>query len=163
MRSSRATALAGTRPAVDGATYRFLSDVIMAHGLVEPREMKAALQASLAGRSLTEILVANGDLREDDLARILAEHHRLDFVDLDEFAVDHEVAALIEPGVAARFGAVPIARLHSGTVVIALHDPNGSTAALEFARLTGHPIQPAVASRSQIKSLIASLRRERTP
>ena len=152
----------GVTPApTEGSTYRFLSDVIIARGLVEPSAMKAALQASLAGRSLTEILVDNGDLTEVDLARTLAEHHRLDHVDLDVFQIDRQAAALIEPDVARRFGAVPIAFLPAGEVVIALYDPNGSTAVLEFAQLTQRVIQPAVASRSQIEALIATIRRER--
>lgn len=148
-----------TPPPTDGSSYRFLSDVIIARGLVEPAAMKAALQASLAGRSLTEILVDNGELSQEDLARTLAEHHRLDYVDLDVFAVDHDAAALVEPDVARRFGAVPIAILPSGAVVVALYDPNGSTAVLEFAGLTDRVIQPAVASRKQVEALIASLRR----
>ena len=147
-----------TPPPAEGSSYRFLSDVIIARGLVQPAAMKTALQASLAGRSLTEILVDNGHLGEDDLARTLAEHHRLDHVDLEVFEVDTEAASLIAPDVAQRFGAVPIAVLASGVLVVALHDPNGSTAALEFARLTGRIIQPAVASRSQIETLIESLR-----
>ncbi len=151
-----------TAPPTEGASYRFLSDVIIARGLVEPSAMKAALQASLAGRSLTELLVDHGHLGEDDLARTLAEHHRLDHVDLDDFYVDPDVAGSIEPDVARRFGAVPIAMLPSGAIVVALHDPNGSTAALEFARQTGRPIQPAVASRTQIEALIDELRRGRT-
>ena len=147
-----------TPPPTEGSSYRFLSDVIIARGLVQPAAMKTALQASLAGRSLTDILVDNGHLGEDDLARTLAEHHRLDHVDLEVFEVDTEAASLIEPDVAQRFGAVPIAVLASGVLVVALHDPNGSTAALEFARLTGRVIQPAVASRSQVETLIGSLR-----
>jgi hypothetical protein len=137
-----------------------LSDVIIARGLVKPAAMKAALQASLAGRSLTEILVDNGELSEDDLARTLAEHHRLDHVDLEIFAVDRVAAALVEPDVARRFGAVPIAMLPAGILVVALYDPNGSTAVLEFAQLTGRVIQPAVASRTQVATVIDALRRE---
>jgi len=121
--------------------------------------MRAALQASLAGRSLTEILVGNGSLSERDLARTLAEHHRLDHVDLELFAVDPEATALIEPDVARRLGAVPIAFLPEGAVVVALSDLNGSTAVLELAKLTNRRIQPAVASRTQVATLIDSLRR----
>ena len=148
-----------TAPPADAAPQRFLSDVIIARRLVEPAAMRAALQASLAGRSLTEILVGNGSLGEDALARTLAEHHRLDHVDLEEFAVDHRATELIEPDVARRLGALPIAFLPDGAVVVALYDPNGSTALLEFSRLTKRRIQPAVASRTQIETLIASLRR----
>ncbi len=148
-----------TPPPRDAEPQRFLSDVIIARRLVEPAAMRAALQASLAGRSLTEILVANGSLGEDDLARTLAEHHRLDHVDLELFAVDSGATALIEPDVAHRLGAVPIAFLPQDAVVVALYDPNGSTAVLELARLANRRIQPAVASRSQIEALIDSLRR----
>lgn len=150
-----------TAPPADAAPQRFLSDVIIARRLVEPTAMRAALQASLAGRSLTEILVGNGSLSEDDLARTLAEHHRLDHIDLELFAVDGRATMLIEPDVARRLGAVPIAFLPDGAVVVALYDPNGSTAVLEFSRLTNRPIQPAVASRTQIEALIDSLRRSR--
>jgi hypothetical protein len=147
-----------TPPPKDGSSYRFLSDVIIARELVEPAAMKAALQASLAGRCLTEILVDNGELGEDDLARTLAEHHRLDHVDLEVFAIDREAIALIAPDVARRFGAVPIAFLPTSEVVVALHDPNGSTAVLEFAQRTDRVIQPAVASRTQVEALIDALR-----
>lgn len=150
---------AGVTPApTDGSSYRFLSDVIMARGLVTPAAMKAALQASLAGRSLTEILVDNGSMSEDDLARTLAEHHHLDHVDLETFQIDREAAGLIEPDVARRLGAVPIAFLPSGAIVVALCDPNGSTAVLELAQRTCRSIQPAVASRSQIAAVIDSMR-----
>jgi hypothetical protein len=148
-----------TPPNQDGASYRFLSDVIMARGLVDPAAMKAALQASLAGRSLTEILVDRGELSEADLARTIAEHHRLDHVDLELFEADREAATLIGPDLATRLGAVPIAFLPTGALVVALHDPNGSPAVREIAQLIDRTIQPAIASRTQIVALIDSLRR----
>jgi hypothetical protein len=159
----RSTSLApapGVTPApAETSPHRFLSDDLIAREVVAPEAMRIALQASLAGRSLTEILVGNGDLSEDDLARTLAVHHRLDHVDLEQFDVDRDAAALIEPDVARRLGAVPIAFLPSGTVVVALYEPNGSTAVVELAKLTARTIQAAVASRSQIETLIESLRR----
>jgi len=54
---SLAPAAGVTPPPTDGASYRFLSDVILAHGLVEPVVMKSALQASLDGRSLTAAMM----------------------------------------------------------------------------------------------------------
>jgi hypothetical protein len=131
----------------------------MARGRVDPAAMKAALQASLAGRSLTEILVERGELSEADLARAIAEHHRLDYVDLELFEADREAATLIAPDLAARLGAVPIAFLPTRALVVALHDPNGSPAVREIAQLIDRTIQPAIASRTQIVALIDSLRR----
>jgi hypothetical protein len=150
-----------TPPPAESSPHRFLSDVIIERRLVEPGVMRAALQASLAGRSLTEILVGNGALSEDDLAHTLAEHHGLDHVDLDVFEIDERATALIESHVARRLGALPIAFLPDGTVVVALYEPNGSTAAVELAHLMGRTIQPAVASRSQIEAAIRDLPAQR--
>jgi hypothetical protein len=158
---SLAPAAGVTPPPTEPSPHRFLSDVITERRLVEPGVMRAALQASLAGRSLTEILVANGALSEHDLAHTLAEHHGLDHVDLDVFEIDERATALIDPHVARRLGALPIAFLPDGTVVVALYEPNGSTAAVELAHLTGRTIQPAVASRSQIEAVIRNLPAQR--
>jgi hypothetical protein len=152
-----------TPPPAEPSPHRFLSDVITERRLVEPGVMRAALQASLAGRSLTEILVANGALSEHDLAHTLAEHHGLDHVDLDVFEIDERATALIDPHVARRLGAIPIAFLPDDTVVVALYEPNGSTAAVELAHLMGRKIQPAVASRSQIEGVIRNLPVHRRP
>ncbi|HEV7804792.1 MAG TPA: hypothetical protein VGO80_03170 [Solirubrobacteraceae bacterium] len=152
-----------TPPPQDGSCYRFLSDVIMARGFVEPDAMKAALQASLAGRSLTELLVERGSIAEIDLARSIAEHHRLDHVDLDAFPVEREAATLVEAAIARRLGAIPIAALSDGGVVVALHDPNDLSALREIGQLTDHAIQPAVASRSQVAALIDALHPSSAP
>ncbi len=160
---SLAPAAGVTAPPTGPSPHRFLSDLIIERRLVEPSVMRAALQASLAGRSLTEILLAKGALSEHDLAHTLAEHHGLDHIDLDAFEIDECATALIEPHVARRLGAVPIAFLADDTVVLVLHEPNGSTAAVELAHLTGRTIQPAVASRSQIEAVIAGLLAQRRP
>jgi hypothetical protein len=146
-----------TPPPQDGSSYRFLSDVIVARGFVEPDAMKAALQASLAGRSLTELLVERGAIAEIDLARVIAEHHRLDHVDLDVFPVDREAATLVEAATARRLGALPIASLPDGPLVVAVHDPNDLPALREIGQLTDRAIQPAVASRSQVDAVIDAL------
>ena len=119
--------------------------------------MKAALQATLSGRSLTELLVERGAISELDLARTIAEHHRLDHVDLDVFDVDREAATLVDAATARRLGAVPVAILPDGALVVAMHDPNSSPALRELAQLVDRSIQPAVASRTQIERLIDSL------
>jgi hypothetical protein len=146
-----------TSPPQDASSYRFLSDVIIARELVDPAAMKAALQASLAGRGLSEILVERGAISELDLARTVAEHHRLDHVDLDLFDVDHEAATLVDPVIARRLGAVPIAFLPGGTIVVVMYDPNASQAVREISQLIDRPVQPAVAARGQIEQLIDAL------
>jgi hypothetical protein len=146
-----------TPPQPAGPTHKFLSDALVARGLVTQQAMDAALLASRAGRRYSDILVVNGDVSDDDLARTLADHHRIDHVDLDVFPIDPEIKALVTPSTARRLGALPVAALPSGEVVVALYDPEALTTLVEMAKLIGREIRPVVASRSQVERHINEL------
>ena len=148
---------AGVTPArAEGPKHKFLSDAIVARGLVTQKEMNAALEEARTGPRYSEILVASGLVSEDDLSRVLAEHHRIDHVDLDVFPVDPGAAALLPTNAARRFGAVPIALLPTGEAVLALHDPEALTNIVELSELIGRHIVPVVAARSQVERYIES-------
>ena len=144
-----------TPPEPGGTPHRFLSDALVARGLVTQEQMDAALDASRAGQRYSEILLAERAISEDDLARTLANHHRIDHVDLDVFAVEADATALVPRATARRLGALPIAILPDGSVVVAVHDPDALTHLGELGRLVRREIRPVVASRSQVQSRIA--------
>lgn len=138
----------------DGPRHKFLSDAMVAEGLVSVGQMQAALEAARTGGRYSEILVDSGVISEDDLARITAAHYRMDHVDLDVYPVDPDVVSLVSRGTARRLGAVPVAVLETGEVVLALHDPEALTNTVEVAELLGREIRAVVAARSQIERLI---------
>jgi hypothetical protein len=140
-----------TPPQPGGPTHKFLSDALVARGFVTQRAMDAALHASRAGRRYSEILVGNGDLSDDDLARTLADHHHIDHVDLDVFPIDPAVCALVPAETADRLGALPVALLPTGEVVVAVHDPEALSNMAEIAKRIGREIRAVVASRSKIE------------
>jgi hypothetical protein len=137
--------------------HKFLSDALVARGHVTQRAMDAALLASRSGRRYIDILVINGELADDDLARTLADHHRIDHVDLDVFAIDAEIQALVPRDIARRLGALPVALLPTGEVAVAVYNPEALTTVGEVAKLVGREVRPVVAARSQVERHIDRL------
>src|SRR6516164_5467278 len=89
---------------------RFLSDVIIELGLAGEHDVNQAVEdARQSQATVGQILVRQGRLSDDDLARALAARYGLNYVDLNEFEVDHEAANLLPLEVAKRCAAVPVA------------------------------------------------------
>lgn len=156
--ASLASAPGVTQPSSGGPAHRFLSDALVARGLVTQAAMDAALDASRAGRRYSEVLIADGALSEEDLARTLADHHRIAHVDLDAFPIQGEALELVAPETAGRLGALPVAVLGTGQVVVAVHDPEALTNIVELRTLIGRELCPVVASRTQVERLIRAPR-----
>ena len=146
-----------TPPPADPPSGALLSDALVERGLISRESMDAALRDSRTGRSLNEILLDRGECTEDELARAIAGHYRFDHIDLDAFEIDIDAATQVRGTSARRHEALPLAFLPGGTLVVAVHDPNGSLAVGEYAKATGHEIQLAVASRSQIIGSIETI------
>ena len=93
-----------------------IAQVLLAHGavttddLTEARKIKRSLD-----RPLTEILLARGKLTEADLLTAYAEHYDLGRSDLSTQAPSSELAGLLTPSQAIRFGAVPWRRIGQAT------------------------------------------------
>ena len=149
-----------TRRPVDGASGppRFLTDVIVALGLADRGRVEAAVVAAASqGTTPERVLVAEGAITSDGLARALAERHGLHHVDLMVFRVDMQVAALLKPAQAKRFEAVPVARVDERTLLVAMADPTNVVALDDIALMTGLAVRPGVASREDVLALVSRL------
>src|SRR4051812_26033561 len=139
---------------------RFLTDVIVDLGLTERERVDAAVEtARTTGTTPERLLLAEGHLTQDGLARALAERHGLDHLDLGAFQVDMQAANLISTSAAKRYEAVPVGHLDERTVLVAMADPANVLAVDDIAIMTGLDVHPAVASREDIGTLISRLSR----
>src|SRR5438067_1671924 len=87
----------------------FLSDMIMELGLAEKAHVEAAVEtARSSGETVGRVLIREGRLTEDDLARALAARYGLSHIDLEQFEVDSAAANLLPPAPARRYRAVPV-------------------------------------------------------
>jgi type IV pilus assembly protein PilB len=103
------------------------------------------------------LLVENGVIDWGQLARILAERNSLPYVDLNVFEVDQGAANLIDSTEARRSGAIPIAFLDGGGLLVATSDPSNVLGTDNIAMSTGYDVRPAIATRDGIDALVTRL------
>src|SRR6185312_4272714 len=143
-----------TRPSKRGSSARFLTDVIVELGLASQRQVEDAVETSRnSGTAPERILIDQGALTNDGLARALAERYGLDHLDLGVFQVDMAAANLISTTVAKRYQAVPVAFADKRTLLVAMADPSNVLAVDDIAIMTGHEVRVAVAPPDDIVGL----------
>ncbi len=149
-----------TKPSQRGSSSRFLTDVIVEMQLASERQVTDAIETSrTAGISPERILLDQGAITPDGLARALAERYGLDHLDLGVFQVDMSAANLISTTVAKRYQAVPVAFADKRTLLVAMADPSNVLAVDDIAIMTGHEVRVAVAPPDDVVSLISRLDR----
>ena len=67
-------------------------------------------------------LIKNGILTREDVTRSLAAHANMDFVDLSQMTISHDVIATVPFDLARRYKVVPISQLDS-SLLVAIGDP----------------------------------------
>jgi type IV pilus assembly protein PilB len=149
-----------TRPSRRGSSARFLTDVIVDMGLASKRQVEDAVETSRnAGVAPERILIDQGAITNDGLARALAERYGLDHLDLGVFQVDMGAANLISTNVAKRYQAVPVGFADKRTLLVAMADPSNVLAVDDIAIMTGHEVRVAVAPPDDIAALVSRLDR----
>jgi type II secretory ATPase GspE/PulE/Tfp pilus assembly ATPase PilB-like protein len=86
-------------------------------------------------------------------ARRLAERYRLEFVDLSQFSIDHELFRAIPADLMLRYGFVPYRR-EGQALVIVVSDPTDLPMIDELAGLLATPITVTVGTPSAIQSIL---------
>jgi type IV pilus assembly protein PilB len=139
-----------------GGSARFLTDVIVELGFSDRPRVEQAVEAARAtGTTPEQVLLDQGAISLDNLARAVAERHGLDHLDLGVFHVDMSAANLIAPSAAKRYEAVPVSFVGERGLLIAMADPANVLAVDDIALMTGYEVRVAVASREDIATLIS--------
>jgi type IV pilus assembly protein PilB len=129
-------------------------------GFANQQQVDEAVQSSrTSGVTPERILLDQGSLTGDGMARALAERYGLDHLDLGVFTVDMAAANLVSTTVAKRYQAVPVAFSDKRTLLVAMADPSNVLAVDDIAIMTGHEVRVAVAPPDDITALISRLDR----
>jgi len=120
-----------------------LAGVLVAAGVVEPYQLDAARSALDTG-TLAERLIAAGAVRDDALARTLADHYGCPVLDFRHVEPDPEALALLTPEQARTLRALPVA-IDGDAVTVAVLDPSPPRVEA-VAAVVGRPVVPAVAT-----------------
>jgi type IV pilus assembly protein PilB len=135
-----------------------LTDVLVDLKFVERAVMDEAVdKAHSAGSAAERVLLTQGALTEDQLARAVAERFGLDHVALRNYRVDPDAAKLVTPAAVKRYQAVPVSFVSDRTLLVAMADPANVLAVDDIAVMTGYEVRPAVSSVNDIEWLLARL------
>src|SRR5689334_19799804 len=138
-----------TTPTRRGGSGRVLTDVIVDLGFVD--------RGTESGSAPERVLVADGNLTDEQLSKAVAERFGLDHVDLKLYRVDPDAAKLVAPAAVRRYQAVPVSFTGDRTLIVAMVDPANVLAIDDIAVMTGYEVRPAVSSLSDVEQLLVRL------
>jgi type IV pilus assembly protein PilB len=149
----------GVYPArASGRSSRMIGEVIVDLGFADRETVEEAVEvAREQGRPTGEVLVAQGTLRPDQLARVVAERFGLDYIDLSVYDLDMGAVHLIGADAAKRYRAVPVGFSEDGTLLLAMADPTNVLTIDDVAMITGRRVRVAVASVEDLDLLLTRL------
>ncbi len=135
-------------------TRERLGELLLASGRITEGQLAEALavQADEGGK-IGQVLVRQLVLDEDLIARTLAEQKGLQFISLTTYPVDREAVARIPERVARRCLVIPVG-YKDGAIVLAMADPLDIEAIDDVRVRTNMPVQPVVATSTQIQYAI---------
>jgi type IV pilus assembly protein PilB len=147
-----------TPPSGTSDPRRRLGDVAVELGFVDRELMEQVMAKEREAHiPMGALLVESAIIDSAQLARMLAERNSLDYVDLNEFEVDQGAANLVDAREARRCGAIPIAFLDDGRLLVATADPSNVLGTDDIAMLTGYEVRRAIATPEGIEALISRL------
>jgi hypothetical protein len=139
-----------------------LGTLVVRAGLMPLETVNRALaEAADSGRRLGEVLLEHG-LPERELVRLLAAQQGQEFVDLDSYPIDHEVAFLLPRPAAEMYCALPLA-LDGECTVVAVPDADNSSHLTRLREALHGPIRLVTAARSDIKDAIQRVHEPKGP
>ena len=127
-----------------------LGDVLVNQGFVPRHTIEETLRR-LGGVAVTlgQVLLGEGLLSEEQLARALATQYGLPYDPLTSFQVDPHYYETISVKLMQRFPFIPIAE-RDGVLTIAVADPHNILGLDELEILIGKPLELIVSSKSAI-------------
>jgi hypothetical protein len=153
--STQVDALVITFPEVLMAEAKKIGDMLKDAGMIDDFQLQSALahQRNWGGK-LGAILVDLQFVKEEDMAKVVAEKLNIPYINLFEPELPMAVVKLIKPEIAKKYNVIP-AKKEGGVLMLAMLDPLDIEAMDEIRFITGLNIKPSLALMSEIKDAIS--------
>ncbi|MSR68622.1 type II/IV secretion system protein [Candidatus Saccharibacteria bacterium] len=133
-----------------------IEQIIAQQGILAPQQLEQAkIDALQQSKSLLQLLVERGTVKEDDATKLVAMSSNLPFVDLSSITIPKDILALIPRDVAESFSSVAFGVV-DGKLNVATLDPQNLQAIDFLSRKTSYPINAYMASKTQIDKWLNS-------
>ncbi len=132
-----------------------LGELLLNEGLITEKQfMKALSQAEKMNQPIQVVLMAMGFVTEKDITEVMGRRMGVEFIDLEDYEVDLELARCIPEHFASRYKAIPIA-LKENRLTLAMVDPLDVIAIDDIRLITGFTIEPMIATEDAMEKAIS--------
>jgi len=136
-----------------------LGQILLRNGVITEEDLDIALaQQMISRRRLGEVLAELKLVQLDEILRALAEQAGVPYVDLDANPPDPDVLAMLQPALARRFVAIPVAK-DGDSIVVAMAHPKSLLVVDDIKMVLQQRVIPALANIDQIERVIARMER----
>jgi len=137
---------------------RLIGEVVVDLGFADREAVEEAVSVARSERKPTgQVLVEQGLIRQDQLARVVAERFGLDYVDLSVHELDMGAVNLLNAEAIKRYQAVPVGFTEDGAVLLAMADPTNILTIDDIAMITNRRVRAAAASAEDVNMLATRL------
>jgi len=131
-----------------------LSNALLQSELITPQQLAIAeANKKSSGKSLKELIIELGFVKEGDLLKVLAEFFNLEFLSLNDEVIDLSTITLVPPAIARQYGVFPVRKDH-GVLVLAMSDLPDIITLDNISFATNQRIKPVLSLKNQIKYCI---------
>jgi type IV pilus assembly protein PilB len=132
-----------------------LGTLLVRDGLISTEQLEHALtEKEQTARRLGEIVVSHGWVPAAELARLLAEQHDLEYLDLASTPIDPAALSLLPEKYARLYEALPIRFLAEDLVLVAVADPTNVVTSDNLRLAIGLNVRVAVAAAPDLGQMI---------
>lgn len=119
-----------------------IGERLVEQGIITDDQLQWALDVQeRTGSRLGQILMAEGLVERLDLYRLLAKRWQLEFVDVANSELDRDLLEHLDPADLAKWGWIPITRLDSGAIGVAVSEPPTIDFRMEIEQALGAPVE----------------------
>lgn len=132
-----------------------LAEILVKQGLVRPDQMAKVIdEQRKSGSRLSQVLVQQGLVKDAQILKALEKHYGLPGVDLNSFAIQSGVTELVHRDYCEKNMLIPIQKVGEGTLVVAMLDPSQVQVRDDLRFLTRRKIQVVLATELAILTSI---------
>lgn len=132
-----------------------LGEILVKQGVVRPEEMARALaEQKKSGGKLGHVLVQMGIIKDNQLLKALEMAFELPGVDLNNFQIQPAATQLIPRDICEKHTLIPVQKVGATTLVIAFSDPHNMSVRDDLRFITRCKISAVVATETAIQGAI---------
>ncbi|WP_371368727.1 Type II secretion system protein E [Sporomusa rhizae] len=137
--------------------YKKLGDLLIQAKLLTPDQLKKALIIQKQnGERLDKVLISLGLITESNIVQIMEFQLGIPHIDLINFSIDKDMAAVIPASLAERYQLIPVQKTDQ-KLTLAMADPMNFFAIDDARMVSGCEIEPVIAAESEIMRAISHL------